>query len=150
MQCCVCNEHVSVTEPHIVTTCGCCYHFTCIGQVTLPPCIKCKPSQINVQPGQFSFDTGKDVSLTMFLLTASQIPLRTPAVSPLTRPLLSLQNPLWSLVNKLKQKQVVPNAVQTLMSSCITYGVLKGVVQIVAFNALGQIHLCMKVCCHLR
>jgi hypothetical protein len=123
MQCCVCLEHVSVTEPHIVNTCGCCYHFTCIGQVTLPPCSKCKPSQLDVQPGQFSFDTGQDTSLTMFLLTASQIPLRTASLTPVTRPLLTLQNPLWQLINKLKQKQVVPQAVQTLMSSCITYGV---------------------------
>lgn len=123
--CCVCAQEVQWTDPHITYPCNCTAHFLCLGEnFSVAPCTQCTPQATNARAGQYNFDTGRDPSLSLFLLGQSQQPMRTPHKDPVTRPMLTLNNPLWQTVNKLKQGATVDNAVQIVMSSRINFDTL--------------------------
>lgn len=124
--CTVCAQELSWSDPHITFPCGCTAHFLCLGEnFSVPTCTLCSSSQpSNARAGQFNFDTGKDAALSLFLLGQSQQPMRTPCKDPVTRPILTINNPLWQTVNKLKQGATVDDAMQIIMSSRITFDTL--------------------------
>ena len=123
--CTVCQQEVSWSDPHVTFPCGCTAHFLCLGEnFAIPACTLCSSQPSNARAGQFNFDTGKDASLSLFLLGQSQQPMRTPCKDPVTRPILTINNPLWQTVNRLKQGAIVDDAIKTVMSSRITFDTL--------------------------
>ena len=120
--CAVCQQEVTWSDPHVTFACGCTAHFLCLGETfKIPNCNLCSSQTTNAQSGQFNFDCGKDPALSLFLLSQTQQPMRTPCKDPVLRPLLTMNNTLWQTINKLKQGGNVDDAVKTIMTSRITF-----------------------------